>query len=74
MEASGKFHAPATLSEGMSPRYPLLNVRLNQEEEGCSIWHYFNYGVEGEDKMIYGSESFHAVPARPYDKGNLEVS
>jgi hypothetical protein len=34
----------------------------------------FNYGGKGEDKMIYGSESFQVVPARPYDKGKLEVS
>jgi hypothetical protein len=46
---------------------------LNKEEEGCSVWHYFNYGGEGEDKMLYGSEGFQAVPARPYDKSKLEI-
>jgi len=53
----------------MRPRYPLWNERLNKEEEGCSVSHYFNYGGKEGDKMIYGSESFQAVPARPYDKG-----
>jgi len=59
---------------GMRPRYPLLNWRLNKKDEGCSVRHYFNCGGEGEDKMIYGSESFQAVPARPYDKSKFEIS
>lgn len=52
----------------------MYNYRSEQEEEECCVWYYFNYGGEEEDKMIYDSESFQAVPARPYDKGKLQVS